>query len=202
MCMDPRLKYTVRAQRYKHNPFSFGGTDWSRILIPTEYSVGSSNAMAYGNEMKNTSSTNIVTLTSSFILPITFDKEMIDGNVFCNLKVGMEARFDGMIGYISDVDVEIKKMFSDGSTESLSGVVALLDGGTTSGPIAGNYNVNLITGQVFGWVPVHDKVIESNEHIVITTTVISNTTLSGYHTDTYLFYAADSDDTYFIIPFV
>lgn len=103
--MDMRLKYKVRAQQYTNVPYSFGGTNWNRILMNSETTIGSENVLAAAND---TVSGRPVTLAPSFILPDTWNGELIDGNVFCNVRVGIEKPSDGY-AYVSDVDVDIKK---------------------------------------------------------------------------------------------
>ena len=199
---DMRLKYTAIAQRYSHTPFSFGGTDWSRILLPDGVTIGTDNVLAEGSETVSGSGSSPGTLTASFILPDTWDGEIIDGNVFCNVKVGVTDPSDGY-AYVSDVDVEIKKMDSSGNETSLSGVVALLDGGTSSGPLVrSGDDSGYIYGRFFGWVPIDSAEIKSNEHIVVTISITVTETMSSKNGTAALVYSADTADTYFIFPLV
>jgi hypothetical protein len=197
--MDMRLKYTAIAQRYSHKPFSFGGTDWSRILLPDGITIGSDNVLVGESE---TVEGEPATLTSSFILPDTWNGEIIDGNVFCNIKAGVNAPNHGYT-YISDIDIEIKKIDSSGTETSLSGVVAILDGGTSSGPLSQPAEESgYIYGRFFGWIPIDSAEIKSDEHILVTVSITVNGTRSDTLNTAKLVYSADTEDTYFIFPLV
>jgi hypothetical protein len=54
--------------------------------------------------------------------------------------------------------------------------------------------------QLFGWVPVYDKELRSDERLLITTKISFDYTTS--YVEGGMDYEPDSDETLFIIPFV
>ena len=197
-----RLRKRLQGFKFGYTVYSFGGTDWTLILIDNSITLNSYTEYTYKETISSPGSganNEAVLITDKFLFPhIIKPVAIVDGTLFGQLKYGMyinQCYADKNIK-LTKIEVTLKKIDSDGNETDLA----------STHTVNANWNetecVEEHIASFLFFFHITDKKIQSDERLLLEVKPYGESVLGAGGGHYYRYALKNSDDQSIDIPIV